>query len=374
MSIEIKEVANKSDLKKFVKFPIELYKENDCYVPPLISDEITTLTKGKNPSLDYCELKMWLAYRDNKIVGRIAGIIQGKEIEHKKLIRFGWFDFVDDKSVSQMLINTVEDWAKSENLEGIHGPLGFTDMDFEGMLIEGFDEMATIATIYNFPYYVDHMDSMGFKKAEDWIELEIPVPEVFPEKTQRVLDLIANKYKVKNVPFKNAKQMLPYAVKMFKTLNESFKELYGFNQLTQQEMDYYIKQYFDFVVPGFVIMVADENDDVVGFAVTMPSLSKAFRKANGSLFPFGFIHVLKAIKFNTMADLYLIGTSPEYQNKGVANIVIGEILKTYKKHGITTAYSNQMLESNTSVLNQMMKYSSKIRKRRRCYVKSITNN
>jgi ribosomal protein S18 acetylase RimI-like enzyme len=371
MSVEIKEVLSKSDLKKFIKFPISLYKNNDCFVPPLISDEITTLTKGKNPSLDYCQLRMWLAYEGSQIVGRIAGIIQGKEIEVKKLIRFGWIDFIDDQAVSKALIQTVEDWAKAEGLHGIHGPLGFTDMDFEGMLIEGFDEMATIATIYNFPYYVDHMNALGFEKAEDWLELEIPVPEVFPEKTQRVLDLIANKYEVRVVPFKSAKDMLPYTDKLFKTLNRSFKELYGFNELTQDEIDYYIKQYFDFVVPGFVIMVADKNDDIVGFTVTMPSLSKAFRKANGSLFPFGFLHVLKAVKFNKMADLYLIGTSPEFQNKGVANIVIGELLKTYKKHGITTAYTNQMLESNTSVLNQMMRYSSKIRKRRRCFIKEI---
>ncbi len=371
MSFQIKEVVSKSDLKKFVRFPLKLYKGNDCYVPPLHSDEITTLTKGKNPSLEYSKLGMWLAYNGEEIVGRIAGIIHGEEIKSKKIIRFGWFDFIDDKEVSKLLISTVEKWAVSENLDSIHGPLGFTDMDFEGMLIEGFDEVATIATLYNYPYYVEHMKGLGFGKSEDWVELEIPVPKVFPEKTQRILDLISKKYEVRSIPFKNAKEMLPYTNKLFQALNKSYKDLYGFHELTQEEINYYIKQYFDFVLPGFVIMVADKHDDVVGFAITMPSLSKAFQRAKGSLFPLGFLHILKAVKFNKFADLYLIGTTPEYQNKGVANIVIGEILKAYEKHGITIAYTNPMLESNTGVLNQMERYSSRIRKRRRCFIKEI---
>lgn len=371
MSVKIKKVVSKSDLKQFIRFPMDLYKGNKYYVPPLKSSEVATLTKGKNPSLNHSSLKMWLAYKGNDIIGRIAGIIHGEEKKNKKLIRFGWFDFIDDQSVSQILIKEVEKWAISENLKGIHGPLGFTDLDFEGMLIEGFDEMATIATLYNFPYYVNHMKSLGFEKSEDWVELEIPVPKMFPAKTLRTLQLIAEKYQVRSIPFKNSKEMLLYTNKLFKTLNKAYKNLYGFYTLTQNEIDFYAKQYFNFVLPGFVIMIADKNDDVVGFTITMPSLSKAFRKANGSLFPFGFLHILKAIKFNSFADLYLIGTSPEYKNKGVANIMIAETLKTYAKHGITTAYTNPMLESNTGVLNQMMKYSNKIRKRRRCYIKSI---
>ena len=371
MSIEIKEVLSKSDLKKFIRFPIDLYKKNEYYVPPMKSDEITSLTKGKNPSLEHSKLRMWLAYDGKQIIGRIAGIIHGIESIEKKLVRFGWFDFIDDESVSKALIKTVEEWALSEGLEGIHGPLGFTDMDFEGMLVDGFDEMATIATIYNFSYYVDHMNSMGFEKSVDWVELAIPVPEKFSDRTERLIEMISKKYEIRIVPFKSAKDMLPYTDQLFQTLNKAFGKLYGFHELTQNEIDFYIKKYFDFVLPGYNNMVVDKDDKVVGFAVSMPSLSKAFRKAKGNMFPFGILHILKAVKFNDIADLYLIGTDPEYQSKGVANLLMSEGLKAYNKDGIKVTYTNPMLENNTGVLNQMMKYSGKIRKRRRCFIKSI---
>ena len=311
--VELVKVACKKDLKKFIDFQYKLYKGNKFWCPQMRMDEMNTLSRDKNPAFDFCDAEYWLAYRGKEIVGRIAGIINhtANERWNEKLVRFGWIDFVDDPEISALLLRTVEEWGRAKGMDGIHGPLGFSDMDNEGMLIKGFDEMATLASIYNYPYYVDHMEKLGFAKAADWVQYEFEIPPTIPEKVDRLSVLVQEKYKLKVMKAKKAKDLLPYAPKMFKTLNAAFSELYGYTALTQKQMDMYVKAYFGFVRPEFVSFVVDQHDDVVGFGVSMPSLTKALQKCDGKLFPFGFLYILRAIKKNDVIDMYLNGVRPD---------------------------------------------------------------
>lgn len=374
MGLTIKQVSSKSELKQFVKFPFKLYKGNDQWVPPLIRDEMAVLDVQKNPSMEHCEVAYWLVYKGEDIQGRIAGIIHDwEQTDSEKKARFGWLDFVDDKEVSALLLNTFEKWALSKGCDIVHGPLGFTDMDFEGMLIEGFDETSTIATIYNYPYYNDHMSALRFMKSTDWVEIEGQVPKEGLRKLERTASLVAKRFRLRTVPFNNTRSMRAYGHKMFDALNESYSVLYGFHPLSKKEIDNYLEQYFSFLIPGFISIVVDQSDNVVGFGVTMPSLSEAFKKAKGKLFPFGFIHILRALKKSKIADLYLVGVLPEYQKMGVTAMVMNEIYQTYRKRVIEKVYTNPILEDNKGLLNHMSEFQglSKIRKRRRCYVKNI---
>ena len=306
MAITIEQIpAEKKHLKSFIKFPFDLYKGNPYYVPPIIDFELSTLLPSKNPAFDNCEASYWIAKKDGKIVGRIAGIIHPTEMKEKSLARFGWIDFIDDKEVSRLLINTVSDWATQKGAKALHGPLGFTDLDFEGSLISGYDKLATQATIYNHPYYADHYDSMGFEKAVDWIEVRGKVPEEISSRQERKVSLIANRFGLKAKKFKNAKAILPYAKGAFDVLNKAYSKLYGYHPLSEKQIKYYIDQYFGFVIKEFVSIIVNDKDEVVALAISFPSLSKAFQKAKGSLFPFGFIHLLKAFRFNKHVDLFL---------------------------------------------------------------------
>ncbi|MCX6267294.1 MAG: hypothetical protein NTW16_08065 [Bacteroidetes bacterium] len=318
----IRKVSSLGDLKKFVAFPFQLYNGNKFWVPPLKFDEINTLHKDKNPAFEYCEAEYWLAYRDNKPVGRIAGIINHKESEHwnTRLARFGWIDFTDDHEVSRLLIATVAEWGREHGMTGLHGPLGFTDMDPEGMLVEGFDQISSLSAIYNFPYYNDHMVQMGFRKATDWVQLEIKVPTEIPEKIERMTRIVMQKYDLHLLKPRKARDIRPYAVKMFAMYNDAFRDLYGFTMLSKEQMEEYTKQYFGFIRPEFVSLVLDSKDDVVGFGITMPSLSLALQKARGSLFPFGFIHLLRAMRKNDTVHMYLVGVRPDYQLKSVVDL------------------------------------------------------
>jgi len=335
---------------------------------------MNVLDVQKNPSMEHCEVAYWLVYKGEDIQGRIAGIIHDWELtDSEKKARFGWLDFVDDKEVSALLFDTFEKWTLSKGCNIVHGPLGFTDMDFEGMLIEGFDETSTIATIYNYPYYNDHMSALRFKKSTDWVEIEGQVPKEGLRKLERTASLVAKRFKLRTVPFKNTRSMKAYGHKMFDALNKSYSVLYGFHPLSKKEIDNYLEQYFSFLIPGFISIVVDQSDNVVGFGVTMPSLSQAFKKAKGKLFPFGFIHILRALKKSKIADLYLVGVLPEYQKMGVTAMVMNEIYQTYRKRGIEKVYTNPILEDNKGLLNHMSEFESlsKIRKRRRCYVKNL---
>jgi hypothetical protein len=371
MEIDIREVSSRRDLKKFIGFPFKLYAGNKFWCPPLRFDEMNTLRSDKNPAFDFCEARYWLAYRDGKIAGRIAAIINHKANEkwNEKLVRFGWIDFIDDPEVSRLLLDTVMQWGKSKGMNGVHGPLGFSDLDNEGMLIKGFDEMATLASIYNHPYYVDHMVQHGFGKAADWVQYEFDIPPAIPDKVERLSQLVQEKYKLRLVKARKSKDLLPYAPKMFQTLNAAFDELYGYTPLTQKQVDMYVKSYFGFIRPEYVSFVLDEKDDVVGFGVSMPSLTKALQKSKGRLFPLGFLYILMAIKKNDVIDMYLNGVRPDYHSKGVNALYYNEMHKAYIKGGITKAVTNPQLEDNAKALTIWKNFNGRQHLTRRCWIK-----
>ncbi|MDR1594832.1 MAG: hypothetical protein LBS43_10195 [Prevotellaceae bacterium] len=373
MDITIKEVITNKELKKFVKFPAELYRDNPYWVPPLIFDEMLNLRKDKNPSFEYCEARYWLAYRSNKIVGRIAAIINHRANAKwgYKHIRFGWIDFIDDLEVSKALLYEVEKWGKEAGMEAVDGPLGFTDMDNEGMLVDGFDKLPTISNIYNYPYYPVHLEKLGYLRQEDWLQFKFNASQPVPEKMERLSKLVMSKYNLHIKQFTRAKQILPYGRRFFYTLNKAFSNLYGFVDLTDKEIDKYVKQYLTFLQPQFVCMVFDKDENVVAFGISMPSLSRAFQKAKGRLFPFGFIHILRALKNYENIDLYLNGVHPDWQKKGVVSIYYTEMNKTYIKYNVKVAISNQQLESNVDAIAMWHNYESEPYIRRRCYKKEI---
>ncbi|WP_370090152.1 hypothetical protein [Ekhidna sp.] len=370
MSIEIREITTKKELKQFIKFPFDLYKGNSSYVTPLIDFEMSTLLKEKNPAFDHADAKYWVAEKDGRIVGRIAAIVLDPELKEKSLARFGWIDFIDDKKVSHLLLETAKKWTESKGAKAIHGPMGFTDLDFEGALTEGFDQLATQATIYNHPYYIDHYKAWNMEIAATWVELRGKAPAKNPEKVSRAVRIIEDRFKVKVKEFKNTKEILKYAPGVFEVLNEAYSNLYGYIPLTQKQIDYYVEQYFGFIRKEFVCIITNEADEVVGFALTLPSLSKAFQKAKGSLYPFGFIHVLKSFYFNDTADLFLIGVKPEYQKLGVHALIFDYLQKVYEKKGIKYMASGPMLENNSNVLNTWSEFDLEIGKiKRSCFIK-----
>ncbi|RCK75188.1 MAG: hypothetical protein IGBAC_1324 [Ignavibacteriae bacterium] len=371
MAITIKEVQTKKDLKNFVLFPFTLYKNNKYWVPPLISDELETFDPDKNPAYEYCESKLWLAYKDDEIVGRIAGIINNKYIEiwKNKYARFGWVDFIDDIEVSKKLFEAFENWARSKNLIGSHGPLGFTDMDHEGMLVEGFNELGTLATIYNYPYYPIHLEKLGYEKDVDWLEFQIKVPESIPDKALKVANLVLERKGIRVLQVKKSKDLLPYAEELFHVLNQAFVNLYAFVPLTEKQIQLYVKKYFSFIIPDYVKILLDKENKVAGFVIGMPSLSLAMQKSKGKLFPFGFIHLLKALKKHKYLDLYLGAIRPDLQGKGADALLITELAKTAIEKGIISAESNPELEENYKVQAHWKYFDARQHKRRRCYKK-----
>ena len=371
--LEIRKVSTRRDLNRFIDFPFQLYKGNEFWVPPMIFDELNTLRKDKNPAFEYCEAEYWIAYRDNKHVGRIAGIINHKESErwNEKLVRFGWIDFIDDADVSRILIETVKEWGRSKGMTSIHGPLGFTDMDPEGMLTEGYDQISSLSAIYNYPYYVDHMEKLGFRKASDWIQFEITIPGSIPDKVERMTRIVLEKYKLHLLKPRKASEIRPYAAKMFAMYNKAFYDLYGFTELTKRQMDSYTQQYFGFIRPEFVSLIIDNQDDVVGFGITMPCLAKALQKAKGRLFPFGFLHILRAMKWNDTIHMYLIGVRPDYQGKGVLALVYHELNKAYIDAGIKLARTHPQLEENFRAITIWKNYDARVNIRRRCWINEV---
>ncbi len=375
MSIILKEVNSKRELKQFIQFQFSLYQENKYWVPPLIFDELKTLRKDKNPAFDFCEAKYWLAYKDDKIVGRIAGIINHRYNEkwNQKSVKFGWIDFIDDEQVSQKLIEVVINWAKEKGMNKIHGPLGFSDFDGEGMLIEGFDELSTFGSIYNHPYYKKHIEKLGFEKDADWIEFLVNFdPTVSgPEKVSRIADAVAERNHLHILKVNKAKEMLPYAREIFYLINDAYKDLFGFVELTDKQIDMYVKAYFGFIKPDYVPIILDSNNKVAAFGITMPSLSIAVQKSKGKLFPFGFIHILRAMKNNPNVDLYLTAVRPELQNKGVNAMLINETNKVFVRNKIRKVETNRELEENPKIQAQWRFFENRLHKRRRCYKKSI---
>ncbi|XOV93997.1 MAG: hypothetical protein ACFHWX_04670 [Bacteroidota bacterium] len=373
MAIHIEEVNPKS-LKPFIKFPFKLYKGNPYYVPPIIDFEVSTLSPKKNPAFKHCEARYWIAKDGENIVGRIAGIIHSKELEEKSLMRIGWIDFIDDLEVSKLLFDTAIAWGESKGATGAHGPLGFTDLDFEGLLIEGFDIIASQATIYNYPYYKDHFEQYGFEKACDWVEIHGALQGI-PDKLIRMYQKITERYGLTNKKFKRNRDMLKYADQVFDILNQTYSDLYGYYPLSTEQIQYYIKLYFGFIIKEYVSILVNEMDEVVAFAISMPSLSKAFQKAKGKLYPFGFIHILKAFYFGNHVDLFLIGVRPKYQRLGANALMFHDMQKACLANGVNWVSTGPMMETNSGVLNLWNAYDENLKQavRRRCFIKKFDN-
>ena len=375
MAIEIREVKDKSTLRKFVKFNIELYKDNPYHVPTLIEDEMMTLDKERNPAYEFCESILFLAYKDDKIVGRIAGIINhsANEVWSQQYARFGFLDFIDDEEVSGKLFEAVEKWALEKGMNGIQGPLGFTDLDHEGLLVWGFDQLGTMATIYNHAYYQRHIERLGYAKDQDWQEFKVTIPEKIPEKMVRISEIVLKKYDLQLLKFKKTKEIWPYARKIFELWNEAYRPLYGYSPLTGKQIDYYVKMYIPMLRLDLITLVVRKSDDaVIGLCITLPSLAKALKKAKGSLFPFGWIYLLNALHGkNKVVDLYLMGVSPEYQNKGVNALIFYDLIPIYNKVGYEYAESNPELELNHKMQSQWADFDVEHHKTRRAFLKHL---
>ena len=375
-SVYVHPISPDSDqLHQYVEFGINLYKDNPCYVPPLIMDDVRTLTPESNPAFDFCEAQSFMAFRNGEPVGTITAIINHayNEKTGKKQLRFGWLEFIDDKEVVDELFDAVQKWGRERGMEEITGPMGFSDLDHEGMLIEGFDEMGTMATIYNFPYYPRHMERMGFEKEVDWIEYRITIPDGIPEKHQRISDLVQRKYGLSVKRYTSKKKIKDeYGRAIFELVNEAYADLYGFVPLTDRQIEHYINVYIDVLRLEDVSLVVDSEGTLVALGISMPSLSQALRKSHGRLFPFGWYHLLKAIKGHTdVVDLLLVAVKPEYQSKGVNALIFNDLIPRYIANGYKFAESNVELEGNESVQKQWEYFERRQHRRRRAWKKSL---
>jgi len=373
MTVEIKEVNTNKDLKKFILFPHSLYKKNRFWIPPLIKNEMSTLHPDKNPAFEYCDAQYWLAYKDNKVVGRIGGIYNKKFIEKWNIhsANFTRFDFIDDEDVSRSLINKIQEWALKKGAEGIHGPLGFTNFDQQGMLIKGFNEIPTTASVYNYEYYPQHMEKLNFEKQIDYVEYEVKVPDKIPEKAERLSQIILKRFKLRLYKAKSKKELLPYAEQIFEVINKSYQDIFYSVELSEKQVEMFKKRYLSYINPDFVPLIFDQNDNVVGFAIIMPSLSNAFKKAGGSLFPFGFIPTLKALKNPKKIDLYLVGIISEYQNKGINAVFMTDLTQIAIERGIKLVETNSELETNKKVQAFWRYYDARLHKRKRVFKKAL---
>jgi ribosomal protein S18 acetylase RimI-like enzyme len=342
----------------------------------MISGEMETLHPEKNPAYEHCDTKFLLAYKGQKIAGRVVGIINHRYNQqwNKKAVRFGWFEVINDKEVSAGLIDAVANWAGKRGMERMEGPMGFTTFDRAGILVKGFEEMPTFAGVHTPPYYIEHLEGLGFGKEIEYIEYELTVPEKIPDKAIKINDLVTERYHLKLLQTRTTKEMLPHAEQVFHVLNEAYKPLFGFTQLTDKQVGYLIKKYFSFIKPEFTSVVLDPGDKVIGFQISMPSLSTALRKARGRLFPWGWYHMLRAFRKPDRLDLMLTGILPEYQSKGVNALYMVQLTNAAIKHGIKYAESNSELEENLKVQSFWRHFESRQHRRSRIYSKSILRN
>ena len=380
-AIEIKKVESRRDLCKFIDFHNELYKGNPYHVPNLYFDEMNTFRKDKNAAFDFCEAEYFMAYRDGKVVGRVAAIINhsaNKKWERES-VRFGWIDFVDDIEVSKALLKAVEDYGKSKGMKEIVGPLGFTDMDPEGMLLYGYDQLGTQATAYNYPYYPEHMDRMGgWEKDNDYVEYKLYVPEEMPEKYATIAKMIQKRYnlQVKKLKRNEIYGENGYGRKIFNVVNETFKDLYGYSKLTDRQIEQYVKMYLPMADLDLITIIEDWNTPdhkVVGVGISIPSLARALQKCGGKLFPFGWWHILRALKFHKteVVDLLLVGVLPEYRQNGANALLFYDLIPHYQRLGFKWGETHVEMETNMKVQGQWQYLNREIHKRRRCYKKDI---
>ncbi|MBQ7690152.1 MAG: N-acetyltransferase [Muribaculaceae bacterium] len=375
--IQIKEIRPvKSELKRFVTFPIDtLYHDSPYYVPSLVSDEMRTLQPGENPAFDYCEAAYFMAYRDGRPVGRIAGIINRlvNERSGKQEGRFGFVDFIDDAEVADALFQTVAQWARGKGMTCLTGQLGFTDMDKEGMLVEGFDQVGTQATIYNHEYYPRHMERMGFVKDVDWVEFRVKVPPEVPEKMHRVAAIVRQRVGVDTIKYTNRRKLVrDYGEAIFKLINEAYDQLFGYSPLSDKQIEHYIKMYVPFLPLDDLSLVVKPDGELVGVGITLPSLSQGLIKSRGRLFPMGWWHLLKAFKgHNPVVDLLLIAVKPEYHSKGVNALIFDDLIPCFNRFGYQWADTGHELEDNERVQQQWQYFDYRQNKRRRAFTKEL---
>jgi len=371
--IIIKEANSKALLKEYVKFPFSLYKKHPYWVPPLIQEELDSFDKTKNPAFENAEANFYLAYKDKQIVGRIAAIINWDEVNNleKKKVRFGWWDAIDNVEVTKALLEKVVELGKKNKLEYIEGPMGFSNLDKVGVLTEGFDELGSMITWYNYPYYKDHLEQLGYVKEKEYLESKFPFANVKPVFFEKIVPLIKKRYQLKEMNFTATKDIMPYVDKMFDLFNKSYANLSSFVAITDVQKDYFKKKYICFINPEYIKFVMDKNDEMVAFSIVMPSFSRALQKANGKLFPFGFYHLLKAKKESKEVLFYLIGVAPEYQSKGVTAILFEEYYNTFTEKGILDCIRTPELEDNIAIHQLWKHFDPEVFRRRRTYRKEI---
>ena len=376
MSIEIRPVRTRSELKKFVNFPEKLYRHNPYYVPPLVFDQMDTLDQEKGAAQEFCDSELYLAYKDGELAGRVAAIVNHKANEqwNHKEVRFGWYDFIEDREVAQALMDKVYEFGRKFQMESVVGPLGFTDFDPEGMLVEGYDQLSTMALIYNYPYYIDYLNEMGFGKDADWIEYLVTVPTEMPERWPRLAEIIKQRA---NVHVRQLTRKIirkeDYGHKVFRCINECYKDLYNFTVLPDHMAEKYLGFYLSILDLRFLSMVENDRGELVAFGISMPSIVKALQKTRGKLFPFGWWPLLKAmfLKHGDMAELLLVGVRPDYQNSGVNSLIFMDMFRKFNAMGIKHCESNAVLETNLKNQGQFREFNPICKKRRRSFIKKL---
>lgn len=374
--ITIKEITSKRELRSFVQFGIDLYKGNPYYCPPIFFDEVNTFDPKSNPALDVCDFVIYLAYRGGKIVGRIVGIINHRANEAWKVkkCRFGWFDFIDDYDVFKALIDAVAEWGRNRGMTHLNGPVGFTDFDKEGLLIEGFDYNAPMASLYTHPYYIAHYERYGLRKEADWIEFQIQSPREVPERISSFAQLVEERYNLRVVKVKNSRELKKrYGYTYFDVLDEAYQKLYNYQPMTARQKRYYCDMYFPLIKYDFVTMVANEKDEIIAVGLGMPSLSNALRKCQGRLLPFGWYHLIKALKAKKMTDfdLLLIAVRPDYQDRGINALIVNDMVPHFVKYGIQRVETTSILETNSKSIANFLPFDNIQHKRRRAYIKEL---
>lgn len=371
--ITIVEASAKNQLKDFVKFPFTLYKNHPYWVPPLINDELETFDKEKNPVFQSAEAYFYLAYKNGKIVGRIAAIINWDEVnqQEKKKVRFGWWDVIDDVEVTKALLGKVYELGKKNKLEYVEGPMGFSNLDKVGVMTEGFDEIGSMITWYNYPYYAQHLEQLGYVKEKEYLENKFPFANVKTELFEKANELIKRRFGLKALNFTKTSDIMPYVDKMFDLFNSSYADLSSFVAITDAQKEYFKKKYIGFINPEYIKFIEDKDHNLVAFSIVMPSFSEALQKANGKLFPFGFYHLLKAKKESKDVLFYLIGIDPEYQSKGVTAIVFNEYYNTFTEKGIQNCIRTPELEDNQAIHNMWKHFDPVTFRRRKTYKKEL---
>ncbi len=375
MELVVKEAKTRAELKRFVQFAGNLYKDNPYWVPLPFQAEMKLLSKNKNPSFDFCEAKYFLAYRSEKIVGRVAAILNHAHEEKwgQKYLRFGWLEFVDDPQVSAALMGAVQNWAIEKRITAIHGPLGFTDFDRSGLLVEGFNEMGTMMANYSQPYYPRHLEKLGYKKDIDWLEYLIEVPEKLDKEIADRAEQILKNNHLRIFKAEKMKEYLRYTDQLFDLINESYQNRYGFVPLNQEQLQVYMDSFYPLVNHKFIALIVDENDELAAFSITNPSLSKALQSGGGRLFPNGFFNLIRSINANDRAELLLHGVKEKYSGIGMSVVMMIAMLQNFHEFGIKTVESNPELENDQNVQIQWRVFEKRQHKRRRCYIKRLTN-